>query len=526
MSKQLSDLKIKGLWKNVPRYGLSLLVGQLVLGLSLAGEHDARRLAVSTVRADQLMTHVDTLADDAFEGREAGQRGGRAAAKYLLQYLHRYLQPAGGSGGFAQLFGRDYQNLLGVLNGSDPKLSHEFILVGAHYDHVGYGNHTNSNGPVGYIHNGADDNASGTAALLEVVEAVAHLDQPPKRSILFALWDGEEKGLLGSEHWVSWPTVPLRDVKLVMNMDMVGRLGNKPVEVIGTRSAAGLRHMVSQANQSARLPIHFPWAIEDNSDHHTFFRRGIPILMVHTGLHKDYHTPRDDAHLIDSQGLHAVTRLTLDILLAVANEPVMPGYRPTSQFEKETHRQHFEAALPNPAPRLGVSWKPRTDSDHAMVEVSRVAVGSPAEQAGITVGDRILAINDVPLRGAELFQAAVLEAASPARMTLERPGRSEPIQTTVSLAGRPARIGISWRENDAEPGTITIVRVVPGSPAHRAGMRIGDRVFQVDGQSFSDGNRFQAMMQSHELPIDFGIERQGIVFSVSMSVTGSAEIGE
>jgi Zn-dependent M28 family amino/carboxypeptidase len=131
------------------------------------------------------------------------------------------LQPAGHDGAYFQLFGPGYRNILGIIPGSDPALSNQFVLISAHYDHVGYGTRRNSNGPIGYIHNGADDNASGTAAVLELVEAFQRLAIPPRRSVLFVLWDGEEKGLLGSLHWLSYPTVALENVRLMINLDMV-----------------------------------------------------------------------------------------------------------------------------------------------------------------------------------------------------------------------------------------------------------------------------------------------------------------
>ncbi|MCA9125393.1 MAG: M20/M25/M40 family metallo-hydrolase, partial [Planctomycetales bacterium] len=182
-----------------------------------------------------------------------------------------------------------YRNLLGLIPGGD--LQDEYVLIGAHYDHVGYGTPRNSNGPIGLIHNGADDNASGTAAVLEVIEAMANAQIQPRRSIIVALWDGEEKGLLGSEHWAEQPTIPLDQLKCVINMDMIGRLHSQQLEVSGTRSMAGLRRLVAEANYPGDLTLRFPWKVEENSDHHSFFRRSIPFLMFHTGLHDDYHRP-------------------------------------------------------------------------------------------------------------------------------------------------------------------------------------------------------------------------------------------
>ena len=124
----------------------------------------------------------------------------------------------------------------------------------------------------------------------------------PHGRVLFALWDGEEKGLLGSQHWVHHPTVPLQQLKLAINLDMVGRLRDQRVEVYGTRSMTGLRSLVSHANSDLGLRLDFLWKLEPNGDHHTFFSRQIPIVMFHTGLHDQYHRPSDDAELDQCRG--------------------------------------------------------------------------------------------------------------------------------------------------------------------------------------------------------------------------------
>ena len=179
------------------------------------------------------------------------------------------LETAGDGGSYYQVFGKGYRNLLGLLPGTDASLKDEVIVVGAHYDHVGYGSRTDSFGPYGTIHNGADDNASGTSAILEMIEAFDQLEVGPRRSILFCLWDGEEKGLLGSKHWLSAPTLSLENVKFSINLDMIGRLRQEGLSVYGERTAAGLREFLSSANRE-RLKIQFNWDIQPDSDHYPF----------------------------------------------------------------------------------------------------------------------------------------------------------------------------------------------------------------------------------------------------------------
>lgn len=196
-----------------------------------AENNRARRAALESITAEELTEHVRVLAHDSFEGREAGTRGGHAAARYLATHLEKLgATPAGERGSYYQPFGANMFNVLCQFPGSDPKLKEEYIVVGAHFDHVGYGARDNSNGPIGFIHNGADDNASGTAALLEIASALKELgDAAPRRTIVIGFWDGEEKDLLGARHWVANPTVPREKIKLAFNADMIGRLRNDRV---------------------------------------------------------------------------------------------------------------------------------------------------------------------------------------------------------------------------------------------------------------------------------------------------------
>ncbi len=163
--------------------------------------------AVETIHKRELRQHCEVLASDTLEGRETGTHGGEAAGTYIAGVLRKekHALPAAPDGDYFQPFPPNSRNILVRIPGGDAALGREYVVVGAHYDHVGYGNSRNSRGPIGFIHNGADDNASGTAALLELVDAFCSLDVPPKRSLLFVFWDGEEEGLLGSHYWISAP---------------------------------------------------------------------------------------------------------------------------------------------------------------------------------------------------------------------------------------------------------------------------------------------------------------------------------
>ncbi len=371
----------------------------------------AERLhARASIRASEAAEHIAALADDAFEGREGGRRGGRAAGGYVEQAIAPLgFLPAGDNGGYFQSFSTPngtLRNVLALVSGSDPTCSDELVVIGGHYDHVGYGNARNSFGPFGFVHNGADDNASGVAGLLEIAEALAALPQPPRRSILIAFWDGEEQGLLGSKHFLSHRPAVLRGREIVfaINLDMIGRLRQR-LEVFGTRSAVGLEALVTRVNNlpgEEPLPLTFDWKVEADSDHYPFLQRGIPTIMFHTGLHDDYHRPSDDVHLVNLAGLEPVARLPFATLLEVADsrEPRLP-FRNRCLTESNASRSRLEAEAFLPADKPG-RWGIGTRFDEANpAEPVVVAVRpeSPAARGGLRIKDRIVAIGGHPLEG-------------------------------------------------------------------------------------------------------------------------------
>jgi hypothetical protein len=198
--------------------------------------------------------------------------------------------------------GKGHKNVLGIWRGSDSKLKEDFVVIGAHYDHVGRGRQ-GSRGKSGEIHNGADDNASGTSTLLDVAEAIR--ETRPKRSFLLMWFDAEEKGLLGSIHWCGAPTVPLDRVVGMFNMDMIGRNDATKI-LIGVQKEekkpmyAKLAALLGEGEK--RFGIKFDWDGADDlirrSDHWSFMEKGVPAVFFTGGLHADYHTERDDAERI------------------------------------------------------------------------------------------------------------------------------------------------------------------------------------------------------------------------------------
>jgi hypothetical protein len=382
--------------------------------------------AMESITTEELYEHVEVLADDVYEGREAGSRGGHAAAKYLVKQLRPFeLTPAGEGGDYVQSFGNDWRNILALKQGDDPQLRHEMIVVGAHYDHVGYGNRRNSPGTIGKIHNGADDNASGIAVLLETIEAFAASGLNTRRSILFAFWDGEERGLVGSRHWLNQPTLPADRVKLALTIDMVGRLRDGQLYVLGTRSGYGLRRMLSgplplplsESGRGEPLWLDFSWELHENSDHWSFLERRVPIALLHTGLHQDYHRPSDDVEKINRDGMRDISRYLLFALMKLANEDRLPAFRrqvtrETRSMQRSLEQPLVETSLENwppntPPPRVGISWR-EDEAEPGAVFLTRVVDGTPAADAGLAVHDRVYEVNDQPFADAAAFQSTVL----------------------------------------------------------------------------------------------------------------------
>jgi hypothetical protein len=414
--------------------------------------------AMDSITAHECYEHVAALADDVYEGRKAGSRGGHAAATYILRELVPLgLSPAGDDGTYLQSFGDDWRNILATKPGNDPALRDEVIVVGAHYDHVGYGSKRTSYGTIGKIHNGADDNASGTSVLMEMIEAFAKSGLTTRRSILFAFWDCEESGMYGSRYWTTHPTIPLERIKLAITLDMVGRLRDGQLLVMGTRSGYGLRRLFSgdlwEPGGDQPLWLDFTWELHENSDHWSFLERRIPSALIHTGLHKDYHRPSDDVDKVNRDGMREVCRYLLTSLLKIDNEDSLPKYRTGGWRETIAMQRELERPLPrvaldawppgSPPPRLGISWR-EDAAEPGSVFLTRVVPETPADDAGLAVHDRIYELNGRPFADADAFQSAIisaLDAATPElQLLIERRGHVRTVTVKMASESQEPRV--------------------------------------------------------------------------------------
>ncbi len=466
--------------------------------------------ATLSISKEELHDAVFYLADDAREGREAGTPGGQEAAEYLRDQLQALGLQAAGTDGYFQPFGKGYRNILAEWP-SAADADSEIIVLGAHYDHVGYGSKRNVRDKPGIIHNGADDNASGTAAVLEIAEAFTLLAKPPRRRILFALWDAEEKGLLGSKHWVENPTRPLDKVRFLVNMDMIGRLRDARVEVYGIHTSYGLRELLSELNHETGLRLVYSWWNRGDTDHAPFFRKDVPYLLFHTGMHEDYHAATDDAEKINVAGMEAISRLIFELTYALADQESPLVFRAETKSEPA---KAWEAALSEKQPwrdRAGISTEdaPAPELGGTQVRITEVRPNSPAARAGLEPGWNVVAVNDQEISSAESLAAYVLLARSPAvRLTVSKPDGSR-ATLELPLEGEPLQLGIQWRPDDAEPRGILVTHVLPGSSAEQAGICPGDYIFAVDGEGLSEPQRFDEIICQKTGPFTLLVDHEG-----------------
>ncbi|NIN13458.1 MAG: M20/M25/M40 family metallo-hydrolase [Gemmatimonadales bacterium] len=223
-------------------------------------------------------------------------------------------------------------NTVGILEGSDPTLKNEYIVFSAHMDHVGVG----SAGQGDSIYNGADDDASGTIGVVELAEAFANLNPPPKRSLVFLTVSGEERGLWGSRHFATNPPVPIDQIVANLNIDMIGRNWTDTVVVIGKEHSdlGTTLHRVSREHPELNMaPIDDIWPQENfygRSDHINFARRGVPILFFFNGTHEDYHQAGDHVEKIDAEKQSRIVKLIFYLGLELANAAERPKWDPES----------------------------------------------------------------------------------------------------------------------------------------------------------------------------------------------------
>ena len=341
------------------------------------------------------------LSDDRLEGRLTGRAGADTAAAYLARRFGAVgLQPA--AGGWFQTFtisreapvaqhahvaGLTGSNVIGLLPGRDPALRNEAVIVGAHYDHLGLGGFGSLDpDSSGKVHNGADDNASGAAMLIQIAARLA--SAPPARTVVFIAFSGEELGLLGSSYYVKQPIYPLATTLAMINLDMVGRLRQKRLIVYGSQTAKEFPALLDSLNLPAGLDLKAQGDGYGPSDQSSFYAAGRPVLHFFTDLHEDYHRTTDDWQKINVQGFDEVTGFVTGVVTALANRqaPLTPVTAAPRTPSAEAASTACYGAYLGTVPDM-------TDNPGG-VRLLGVRAGSPAEKAGLRGDDIITKIGE------------------------------------------------------------------------------------------------------------------------------------
>jgi hypothetical protein len=317
----------------------------------------------------------------------------------------------------------DVANVIGVLEGEGP-LADETIVIGAHYDHVGLGGDGSLAPNSKEIHNGADDNASGTAALVELARRFAARPEKPARRLVFIAFTGEERGLLGSAHYVKQPLFPLETTVAMFNMDMVGRLDEDKLTVFGVGTSPRWEPLLDQCAEPAGLTLVKKPEGFGPSDHSSFYAREIPVLHLFTGTHDDYHRPTDDWEKINVDGMRRIVdfleRVVLDTL-AVAEKPGYIAIEQRATLTRSGNRPYFGSI-------------PDFSTEIEGYALQGVSPGSPADVAGLRAGDVIVQLGADRIGSLDDFDLA-LRKFSPGQqvtVTVLRSGHQVKLQVVLS----------------------------------------------------------------------------------------------
>ncbi|MGQ0641093.1 MAG: M28 family peptidase [Gemmatimonadaceae bacterium] len=372
----------------------------VALVLVAAACHAASPFSPPATDTARIRQDVAFLASDALEGRGTGTRGNDTAAAFIARRFAA-LGLTAPETGFLQTFDARSaaaahqgvaaslrtQNVVAFVPGHDRNVRGQYIVLGAHFDHLGrgtFGALDAHGGGRDAIRNGADDNASGTAAILELARLLRA--NPPRRSVAIVAFSGEELGLLGSGHFVANPPAPLvtDSVYAMLNFDMVGRVRNERLLVFGTATASEWPAVLAAANS----PTPFALALVGDgfgpSDHSSFFARNIPVLHFFSDTHDDYHRATDDVDRINVAGLARVVRFSEGIVRHIANRDGRLTFVAAAAAARPGPRASSQAYLGS-VPDMAAGDRPG-------LRLSGVTPGSPADRGGLKTGDLVVSL--------------------------------------------------------------------------------------------------------------------------------------
>lgn len=374
-----------------------------------------------------IQNDVYFLADDALEGRQTGTEGEKKAAEYIAKRFEEMGIGSKGTDGFYQEFsflpktdphkevefvknqdgtitGR---NVIGFINNN----AQNTIIIGAHYDHLGYGGEGSLyRDSIKAIHNGADDNASGTAVMLDLARKLK--DTNTNNNYLFMAFSGEEMGLLGSNYFVKNPTIDTKAVSYMINMDMVGRLKqDSSLAVYGTGTSPMFKQVLKAHNNKFKL-------IENESgvgpsDHTSFYLADIPVLHFFTGQHSDYHKPGDDSDKLNYDGMEKISSYIFD-LISDLNDNGKLAFRKTKNESESTPRF-----------KVGLGVIPDYLFQGKGMRIDGVSEGKAAQKAGLKKGDVVIQLGDSTITDMRSYMSAlsVFDKGDKTKVVVKREGK-------------------------------------------------------------------------------------------------------
>ncbi len=396
-------------------------------------------------RAQRMADEVRFLASDSLLGRKTCERGNVMAAQQIAATLRASrLDPGGDSSTFFQnwqvgnasgtrdagIAGCNTMNVVGTLPGRGA-LAGQAVIMGAHFDHLGTGHFGSLAPDSGRIHHGADDNASGTALVLELARTLRQQDPRDgraRRAVYCGLFSGEEEGDLGSAWFANHLPVARDSVLAYLNFDMVGRLRDRKLVVLGVRTAAEWPALLDSINANAHLDVRASGDGWGPSDHASFYAKHIPVLHFFTDLHEQYHRPEDTADLINADGMVQVADLAGDLVgrLQVRSSRLtlvdLPAPAPTASGDGR------------PRPTLGTI--PDMSDEPGGVKLSGVRTGSPADSAGLRGGDVLIGIGGMVIANLQDFQNALMQHRPGDHVEIRFRRGDQTLTVTATLGGR------------------------------------------------------------------------------------------
>ena len=391
-------------------------------------------LFAQNITVDVIKPHISYLADDKLQGREPGKKGEKLAINYISKQFKSYGLKPMGTKGYAQPFkyktkktpndtvamgeAKNGSNVIGFLDNGAAKT----IVIGGHFDHLGFREHGSSlDKNKKLIHNGADDNASGTAGVLALANYFANNSIKEKSNFLFMCYSAEEDGLIGSKYFTNNPTMDLSKISAMINMDMIGRLNDstKKLMVFGVGTSPAYTNIF--ANTKTNLTLGFDSSGIGPSDQTSFYLKNIPVLHFFTGQHSDYHKSTDDTEKINFTGEVEVLQFIQQIASALAETEIIPF---TKTKQPEQARVSFKVTL-------GIM--PDYSFDGKGIKIDAVNEGKPAILAGMQAGDVLIQLGEFTINNMQDYMKA-----------LSKHNKGQQVKATVLRNGNSVNLSVTF----------------------------------------------------------------------------------